>query len=101
MVHAVLFTLSLHVALPISFPKRFFLLVSNHRGYPLQQAEGAQRCAPARGNPSSHRASPEILESGGGCTLNHCIHLEDRKSTRLNSSHRCTSYAVFCLKKKT
>src|SRR5437763_6361478 len=25
---------------------------------------------------------------------------EDRKSTRLNSSHRCTSYAVFCLKKK-
>src|SRR5437764_15494855 len=25
---------------------------------------------------------------------------EDRKSTRLNSSHRCISYAVFCLKKK-
>src|SRR5437762_11370739 len=25
----------------------------------------------------------------------------DRKSTRLNSSHRCISYAVFCLKKKT
>src|ERR1017187_10739925 len=24
---------------------------------------------------------------------------EDRKSTRLNSSHRCISYAVFCLKK--
>src|SRR5437762_1993174 len=24
----------------------------------------------------------------------------DRKSTRLNSSHRCTSYAVFCLKTK-
>src|SRR5437762_5319440 len=23
----------------------------------------------------------------------------DRKSTRLNSSHRCISYAVFCLKK--
>ena len=22
---------------------------------------------------------------------------EDRKSTRLNSSHRCISYAVFCL----
>src|SRR5437762_7857123 len=32
------------------------------------------------------------------------MHLEapkrDRKSTRLNSSHRCISYAVFCLKKK-
>src|SRR5437764_10017488 len=26
--------------------------------------------------------------------------LGDRKSTRLNSSHRCISYAVFCLKKK-
>src|ERR1017187_10665387 len=25
--------------------------------------------------------------------------LPDRKSTRLNSSHRCISYAVFCLKK--
>src|SRR5437763_11056656 len=24
----------------------------------------------------------------------------DRKSTRLNSSHRCISYAVFCLQKK-
>ena len=24
----------------------------------------------------------------------------DRKSTRLNSSHLCISYAVFCLKKK-
>src|SRR5437762_11464751 len=34
-----------------------------------------------------------------------CIHQRwsmdgDRKSTRLNSSHRCISYAVFCLKKK-
>src|SRR5436189_1773521 len=37
--------------------------------------------------------------------LNHEAVLEtlrslDRKSTRLNSSHRCISYAVFCLKKK-
>src|SRR3712207_8790752 len=31
------------------------------------------------------------------------VHLprEDRKSTRLNSSHANISYAVFCLKKKT
>src|SRR5699024_12589347 len=28
-------------------------------------------------------------------------HETDRKSTRLNSSHVSTSYAVFCLKKKT
>src|SRR5689334_24353019 len=27
-------------------------------------------------------------------------HTEDRKSTRLNSSHSSISYAVFCLKKK-
>src|SRR3712207_7388826 len=29
------------------------------------------------------------------------ITLEDRKSTRLNSSHANISYAVFCLKKKS
>src|SRR5438132_10905642 len=28
------------------------------------------------------------------------LHLRDRKSTRLNSSHTVISYAVFCLKKK-
>src|SRR5437762_7911724 len=33
-------------------------------------------------------------ETWGGTTA-----LIDRKSTRLNSSHRCISYAVFCLKK--
>src|SRR5207248_7678237 len=29
-----------------------------------------------------------------------CLEELDRKSTRLNSSHRTISYAVFCLKKK-
>src|SRR5438034_4102073 len=29
------------------------------------------------------------------------VTLQDRKSTRLNSSHTVISYAVFCLKKKT
>src|SRR5258708_8217859 len=28
------------------------------------------------------------------------MYVEDRKSTRLNSSHQIISYAVFCLKKK-
>src|SRR5438094_9237941 len=28
------------------------------------------------------------------------VRMRDRKSTRLNSSHRTISYAVFCLKKK-
>src|SRR5690242_20799387 len=35
----------------------------------------------------------EALRCGAECPL-------DRKSTRLNSSHMPTSYAVFCLKKK-
>src|SRR2546430_10111088 len=33
-------------------------------------------------------------------TINAVNGLEDRKSTRLNSSHSQISYAVFCLKKK-
>src|SRR5437879_2071984 len=33
-------------------------------------------------------------------TFNQLFTMQDRKSTRLNSSHRCISYAVFCLKKK-
>src|SRR5207245_6460192 len=33
--------------------------------------------------------------------LYHLLRQRDRKSTRLNSSHGSTSYAVFCLKKKT
>src|SRR5436189_3804907 len=37
-----------------------------------------------------------------GCRCRHVAgrRARDRKSTRLNSSHRCISYAVFCLKKK-
>src|SRR4051794_23249482 len=37
----------------------------------------------------------------GGCAADITLYLEqDRKSTRLNSSHPSISYAVFCLKKK-
>src|SRR5438309_9180069 len=36
----------------------------------------------------------------GGDHLDEVPHPEDRKSTRLNSSHSSISYAVFCLKKK-
>src|SRR5256885_8066646 len=34
------------------------------------------------------------------CLLVEFVHPQDRKSTRLNSSHLVISYAVFCLKKK-
>src|SRR5256885_12853044 len=37
--------------------------------------------------------------AGGGDGGERCEH-QDRKSTRLNSSHLVISYAVFCLKKK-
>src|SRR2546421_2840982 len=39
-----------------------------------------------------------ILADAGG--RNGCRPRQDRKSTRLNSSHDQISYAVFCLKKK-
>src|SRR5690625_6109058 len=32
--------------------------------------------------------------------ISYAVSIEDRKSTRLNSSHVAISYAVFCLKKK-
>src|SRR5256885_7487533 len=35
-----------------------------------------------------------------GMTAQVTVALQDRKSTRLNSSHLVISYAVFCLKKK-
>src|SRR5438034_3114915 len=38
--------------------------------------------------------------SGRGTNRSVCVRLQDRKSTRLNSSHTVISYAVFCLKKK-
>src|SRR5207248_7150265 len=38
--------------------------------------------------------------AGGKHTVTNGPFPEDRKSTRLNSSHRTISYAVFCVKKK-
>src|SRR5256885_3641026 len=53
--------------------------------------------------------SPESLPPGRTIHLRRLVESridrlhgrEDRKSTRLNSSHLVISYAVFCLKKKT
>src|SRR2546429_4268251 len=49
---------------------------------------------------------PKRAGSGEYAAVDHCQPIpaaarEDRKSTRLNSSHGYISYAVFCLKKKT
>src|SRR5437762_13596835 len=40
------------------------------------------------------------LVDSGAHRVGRPVGVQDRKSTRLNSSHRCISYAVFCLKKK-
>src|SRR3712207_8542558 len=42
----------------------------------------------------AHAGTEKGVTAGG-------VHVRDRKSTRLNSSHANISYAVFCLKKKT
>src|SRR5258708_16780929 len=50
------------------------------------------------------RLCPKLLgleRAEGACFLAQLGKCEDRKSTRLNSSHQIISYAVFCLKKKT
>src|SRR5437879_13605680 len=67
-----IYTLSLHDALPIS---------------PARRRRGGRRL---------RSVSPSLLALQELATPAP----EDRKSTRLNSSHRCISYAVFCLKKK-
>src|SRR5687768_17791403 len=66
-----IYTLSLHDALPIS-------------GRASDASRRRRRCRPS----DPHRDDRPRSES------------EDRKSTRLNSSHGYISYAVFCLKKK-
>src|SRR5437867_8839760 len=68
-----IYTLSLHDALPISVPRR---LAHPPALEPARREEQGQ-------------AGPQHWRRG-----------RDRKSTRLNSSHRTISYAVFCLKKK-
>src|SRR5437879_9737423 len=70
-----LYTLSLHDALPIL-----------HLVADVKRIAGFHSAA-SRFRLSVHRC--QLLVEG------------DRKSTRLNSSHRCISYAVLCLKKKT
>src|SRR5437762_10049309 len=71
-------TLSLHDALPIS------------RGGldAVDDQRDRRRRRGARARRARERRHDGVHERG------------DRKSTRLNSSHRCISYAVFCLKKK-
>src|SRR5437879_7131920 len=57
------------------------------------------------GHPAILKSRAAELDGCGGCGSRVVLRRRarsalDRKSTRLNSSHRCISYAVFCLKKK-
>src|SRR5437879_9423306 len=74
-----IYTLSLHDALPILLRSDADIVIELIGG--LNPAEQIVRGA---------------LQAGKSV-----VTAKDRKSTRLNSSHRCTSYAVFCLKKTT
>src|SRR5437762_9080242 len=78
-------TLSLHDALPICLIGDVQVDVVDDR-----QDPGRLR----RGNGDDRQRRRGGAEQGSAHSHG------DRKSTRLNSSHRCISYAVFCLKKK-
>src|SRR5207248_3373739 len=79
-----IYTLSLHDALPISFSSIFvYGTISGGSNMPSLIRAVNRRTRAASIAPSLRYP----------CWT-------DRKSTRLNSSHRTISYAVFCLKKK-
>src|SRR2546429_5486885 len=77
-----IYTLSLHDALPISTGSLQKTL-EGHSSYVSSVV---------------FSADSKLVASGSGDTT--VTIWEDRKSTRLNSSHGYISYAVFCLKKK-
>src|SRR3712207_7945603 len=77
-------------------------LLSLHDALPIFEAADDQAVIIARNAILDIRnADPEHQS----CPTGQGVHVrpgeEDRKSTRLNSSHANISYAVFCLKKKT
>src|SRR5258707_10874475 len=88
-----IYTLSLHDALPISNVRRVDAR-SREVGEAFQGFDqgGVVLVAVAAGD-----GGVEQLLGGSGVGEGQ---IEDRKSTRLNSSHANISYAVFCLKKK-
>src|SRR5207248_4202125 len=74
----------------------------DRRGHAATCARRPQgdRSLSRRRRAGSHRRDGERLVSAPSATPLLAIRgVQDRKSTRLNSSHRTISYAVFCLKK--
>src|SRR5437762_2438735 len=87
-------TLSLHDALPIFPGTEDQIVQSRQRNEILDERTAAVGpLAEPDGGQLSDRTDGFGQPAANGFD-------SDRKSTRLNSSHRCISYAVFCLKKK-
>src|SRR5690606_41816987 len=84
---AFLCALSLHDALPIWVPAE-----RSARSLAITFVAPMQCDVPVR-------VEVEVLREGRAVSQLLGRALQDRKSTRLNSSHVKTSYAVFCLKK--
>src|SRR2546429_7269482 len=63
-------------------------------------AEAAPRAGTGLAPVMRVRSPPAPRAASGSAPGQDLQDLEDRKSTRLNSSHGYISYAVFCLKKK-
>src|SRR5205814_9093333 len=91
------YTLSLHDALPIYWPWQPL----HHCGRDVRRLRSAAEAsfAPAAQRPPGHD-DIEGLSGRQAQQGDWVLAKEDRKSTRLNSSHLGISYAVFCLKKK-
>src|SRR2546430_13643496 len=88
-----IYTLSLHDALPIwKRPPR-------RRASPRSSGRKAPGCS-GRGCPIRPRCTGRWSSGSGITRARTDPEDQDRKSTRLNSSHSQISYAVFCLKKK-
>src|SRR3712207_8705977 len=94
-----IYTLSLHDALPISRRERR----RGRRSGPVRRGGHAYAAhAGRRQAATGHRRRLAALGGRRATAPRRSTrrHREDRKSTRLNSSHANISYAVFCLKKK-
>src|SRR5204863_8947906 len=87
-----IYTLSLHDALPIC-------VVIEGDIAPAERDERAPLPAPAAAD-VEEQVVPDDDVVGEAAPADVVDPEEDRKSTRLNSSHVEISYAVFCLKKK-
>src|SRR3712207_9001534 len=91
-----IYTLSLHDALPISYGKLPLLALDRAlRG----DSDESLALVAVEGQVPVGVALYGLVAGTRGAAKLHFV-TEDRKSTRLNSSHANISYAVFCLKKK-